>query len=400
MTIDHIAPTFLKSFWMAGFEGASHINSSGKRLDMVHSTQHDALVDSDYAMLREAGIQVARESVRWHRIERGGRFDFSSLVPMLRAANDHGVQVNWTLCHYGWPDDLDPFSPAFVRRFARFSAEVARFIADHSIVEPVYSPINEIFFICWAVCHSELMYPYAVNSKGRDNELKRQLVRAAIEAIEAVWEADPRAHIIHVDPVIHIIAPPGRPVLEDSARAQRASMFEAWDMLRGSRDEDLGGDPKYLDIIGVNYYHSNQWEYLTSDRLHWHLGDPRRMPLHRLLQEVYERYRVPMIIGETSHVGAGRGQWIREIAGAVSRARQLGVPVEGVCLYPIVDRTDWENDQHWHNSGLWDVEPDEKGILRRVVNQAYLDDFLEAQRDLSREECKLRYSEAQAGLGK
>lgn len=171
-------------------------------------------------------------------------------------------------------------------------------------------------------------------------------------------------------------------------------------MLRGSRDEDLGGDPKYLDIIGVNYYHSNQWEYLTSDRLHWYLGDPRRMPLHRLLQEVYERYRVPMIIGETSHVGAGRGQWIREIAGAVSRARQLGVPVEGVCLYPIVDRTDWENDQHWHNSGLWDVEPDEKGILRRVVNQAYLDDFLEAQRDLSREECKLRYSEAQAGLGK
>ncbi|WP_133718532.1 glycoside hydrolase family 1 protein [Methylocaldum gracile] len=398
MTTDHIAPALLKSFWMAGFEGASHINSSGKRLDMVHSTHHDLLVDSDYAMMREVGIQVVRESVRWHLIERGGRFDFSSLAPMLRAATEHGVQVNWTLCHYGWPDDLDLFSPAFVHRFARFSAEVARFIADHSNAEPVYSPINEISFICWAVCHSDLMYPYAVHSKGRDNELKRQLVRAAIEAIEAVWEVDPRARIIHIDPIIHIIAPPGRPDLEDAARAQRASMFEAWDMLRGSRDEDLGGDPKYLDIIGVNYYHSNQWEYLTNDRLHWHLGDPRRMPLHRLLQEVYERYQVPMIIGETSHVGAGRGQWIREIAEEVCRARQLGVPVEGVCLYPIVDRTDWENDHHWHNSGLWDVEPDEEGVLRRVINQAYLDDFLEAQRHLNRQECKLQHPEAQAGL--
>lgn len=252
MTTGHIAPALLKSFWMAGFEGASHINSSGKRLDMVHSTHHDLLVDSDYAMLCEVGIQVVRESVRWHLIERGGRFDFSSLAPMLRAANEHGVQVNWTLCHYGWPDDLDLFSPDFVHRLARFSAEVARFVADHGNAEPVYSPINEISFICWAVCHSDLMYPYAVHSKGRDNELKRQLVRAAIEAIEAVWEVDPRARIIHIDPIIHIIAPPGRPDLEDAARARRASMFGAWDMLRGSRDEDLGGDPKYLDIIGVN----------------------------------------------------------------------------------------------------------------------------------------------------
>lgn len=352
---------------------------------MVHSTQHDLLVDSDYSMLREVGIQVVRESVRWHLIERYGQFDFSTLDPMLRAANEHGVQVIWTLCHYGWPDDLELFSPQFVRRFVRFVGEVAKYIADHSNAEPLYSPINEISFICWAICHSDLMHPYAVHAKGRDNELKRQLVRATIEVIDALWAIDPRTRIVHVDPIIHVIAPPGRPDLKEAAQGLRNSMFEAWDMIRGSQDKDLGGDPKYLDIIGVNYYHSNQWEYLTNDRLHWHLGDPRRISLSELLKAVHERYQVPLLIGETSHVGQGRGQWIREVAVEVRKARQMGVPLEGICLYPIIDRTDWENDHHWHNSGLWDVELDDRGVLRRVIAQAYFDDFLKAQQHLAHE---------------
>jgi hypothetical protein len=201
---------------------------------------------------------------------------------------------------------------------------------------------------------------------------------------------DPRARIVHVDPIIHVIAPPGRPDLEEAARATRNSMYESWDMLRGSRDEDLGGDPKYLDIIAVNYYHTNQWEYLTNDRLFWHLKDPRRLPLHCLLQEVYERYRVPMIIGETSHIGIGRGEWIKEIAAEACKARQLGVPLEGICLYPIIDRTDWDNDHHWHNSGLWDLEPNPSGFLRRVIDEPYLRDLQEAQRLLAQEECKYR----------
>ena len=384
MRKDGTADSIFRSFWMGGFEGACHINSLGRRLDMVAATQHDLYVDEDYARLSEVGIQVARESLRWPLIEWAGRFDFSSLIPMLRAANRYGVQVIWTLCHYGWPEDLDLLSPAFVDRFARFSGAAARFIADHSEWSPLYSPVNEISFICWAVCCSGLMHPYPACAGGRDHELKRQLVRAAIAAIEAIWDVNPRARIVHIDPLIHVIAPPDRPDLAEAARAERDSMFEAWDMLRGSRDEDLGGDPKYLDLIGVNYYHCNQWECLTQDRLHWHLEDPRRQPLHRLLQEVYERYRTPLLIGETSHVGVGRGQWIREIGAEVDLAQRLGIPIEGICLYPIIDRTDWDNDSHWHNSGLWDLVPDEDGRLQRVINQSYWADLRETQRLLGR----------------
>ncbi len=41
---------------------------------------------------------------------------------MLQAARDTGTQVIWDMMHYGWPDDLDVWSPAFVDRFARWPA--------------------------------------------------------------------------------------------------------------------------------------------------------------------------------------------------------------------------------------------------------------------------------------
>lgn len=38
---------------------------------------------------------------------------------------------------------------------------------------------------------------------------------------------------------------------------------------------------------------------------------------------------------------------------------QRGVPVEGLCLNPAVDRPGWNNLTHWHRSGLWDsISPD------------------------------------------
>jgi len=110
------------------------------------------------------------------------------------------------------------------------------------------------------------------------------------------------------------------------------------------------------------------------------------MALSELLKEVYDRYQIPLLIGETSHVGQGRGQWIRELSDEVYKAQQMGVPLEGICLYPIVDRTDWENDHHWHNSGLWDMEPDERGILGRVICQPYHEELLKAQCHLARQE--------------
>src|SRR5690349_16534097 len=106
------------SFWMAGFESACHVNKKGIRLDMIHATQHDRYIDQDYENLTRMCIRSARETVRWHLVEqRPGVYDFATMDVMLKAARRHGIQLVWDLCHYGWPDGLDIFSPEFIDRF-------------------------------------------------------------------------------------------------------------------------------------------------------------------------------------------------------------------------------------------------------------------------------------------
>jgi len=363
-----------RSFWIAGFESAAHINKGGVRLDMLAATQHDAQADTDYALLREVGIRTARDGVRWHLIDRGGQYDFASLAPQVEAARQHGVQVVWDLCHYGWPDDVDVFAPDFPHRFAAFAGATARFIAENGDGDvPYFTPINEISYLTYQAGDAARFYPFATR---RGGELKRNLVRAAIQACDAIWAVDSRARIVHVDPTIHVVPPPDRPDLAQAALDQRNSKWEAWDMLAGHIAPELGGDPRYLDIIGLNFYYDSEWQF-PEGRLRWEETprDPRWMRLRDLLTEAWERYHRPLIVAETSHFGAGRVAWLREITGEVRAARERGTPLYGVCIYPILDRPDWDDPNHWHNSGLFDLPRDPDGTLRRVLNTEYGAEF-------------------------
>lgn len=107
------------------------------------------------------------------------------------------------------------------------------------------------------------------------------------------------------------------------------------------------------------------------------------MAFHELLREVYERYHRPSFVSETSHIGSGRAEWLREMSDEVCLALDAGVPLEGVCLYPIVDRPDWDDPEHWHNSGLWDVERSGTGDLIRVLNNDYAAELRRSQSKLT-----------------
>lgn len=342
---------------------------------MIAGIQHDMQAADDYRLLHSAGIHCARDVVRWHLIEHGGCFDFSSFLPMLRAAVETQTQIIWNLCHYGWPDGIDLLSAQFVDHFARFAKAVARLVHEHTPDIPFYAPMNEISFFAWAACR-RIIFPFA---EGRDSEVKQQLIRGAIAACEAVLDVDPRARFVYPEPVVHIHPVPGHPETVTAAADYNDAQFEAWDMMAGEINPKLGGNPKYLDILGVNYYHSNQWEQGRS-RLRWEdePRDPRWVPFHQLLAKVWKRYHRPLAVTETSHFGVGRARWITEIAREVYEARLLQVPVEGICLYPIIDRYDWEDRRHWHNSGLWDLEL-RNGVYQRVANAPYFEAFRDAQ---------------------
>ncbi|MDB6124895.1 MAG: beta-glucosidase/6-phospho-beta-glucosidase/beta -galactosidase [Pedosphaera sp.] len=352
-----------KSFFMAGFECSTHKLPCGRRLDLVASTAHEKLALMDYARMNEQGIHVAREGVRWHLIEHEpGYYDFSSVRPILRATESTGTQVIWDLCHFGWPDHLDIFKPEFVEGLARFATAFARLLKRETSLPPFIVPVNEISFFSWAGGEEGSLNPYAI---GRGFELKCQLVRASIAAMDAIRAVIPNARFVHVDPIIHVVAHPDRPEEHPLAEAYRLAQFQAWDMLAGRVAPELGGSEKYLDILGVNYYIHNQWVYdiQGGQRSHEldpiHRTDPLYRPLREILEEVHHRYRRPMFIAETGAEDAARGPWLRYVGNETEAVRAKGIPLQGICLYPILNHPGWNDDRHCHN-GLWDYA-DERG---------------------------------------
>lgn len=351
-----------RSFWMGGYEGSDHLNGAGAALDMVASTGHDQRLDADYRRARRLGLLSLRESIGWRLAEAApGRWDLSRAVRMAQAARRQGVQLLWTLMHYGVPQDLTLLDDALIPRFAAFAAEVARVLRPLCDGPRVYTPINEISFLTWAASATNQMGPAGLpHHPGQDVTtegylLKQRLVRAALAGMDAIRAVDPEARFLHIEPVVHIVPQTDAPEHIELADRLSGYQWQTFDMLAGRTEPHLGGHPGALDWLGLNHYHTSQWEVPSDERLEWHLRDPRRQPLSVLLGDVWQRYDRPLVVAETGHVGVGRAAWLHEAAAEAQAAQAMGVPLAGVCLYPLLDRPAWHDPQQWHRSGLWHV---------------------------------------------
>jgi beta-glucosidase/6-phospho-beta-glucosidase/beta-galactosidase len=97
-------------------------------------------------MFRELGIAVAREGIPWPLVDTGGQYDFSPIDPMIEAIRHTQILPIWDLCHYGYPDDLDPFSENFVSRFASYCRAATEYVVARLGAPYFFTPINEITF--------------------------------------------------------------------------------------------------------------------------------------------------------------------------------------------------------------------------------------------------------------
>ncbi len=340
-----------QSYFIGGFECSTHRLQNGRRLDVIAATGHDRFAREDYERLKEVGINTARDGLRWHLIEQSpGVYDFASVLPMLRAARDAKVEIIWDVMHYGWPDDLDIFSDAFVERFAGLCRAFADLASRHTDGAPWVVPVNEISFFAWAGGDVGIFNPFV---RHRGDDMKRQLVRAAIAGIGAMRDVNSDVRIVHTEPMINVVADRTRPQDEPAAEGHRLAQYSALDMLAGRLHPELGGREDYLGTIGVNYYVHNQWVYPGGHGMMIEPSHPRYRPVWQLLRDVYARYGRPLFIAETGIEDQARPAWLRYIAHEARRAIREGVPVQGVCLYPIVNHPGWDDDRHCYN-GLWD----------------------------------------------
>ena len=328
------------SFFMAGFECSSHRRRDGVRLDLIRATGHDKHVLDDYRRCRDLGFTTVRDGLRWHLIEKApGKYDWSSWLPALEAAEAVGMEVIWDLFHYGSPDHVDQGAPDFAERFTEFAVAALELQQGMSRRPPTVVPLNEINFLAWAV--NEGYFPST--TQNAEGVFKRQLVRTAVMSSQAIKRHWANSTIIWAEPLIHVAPHNRRRSAVRAAEENRGGMFEAYDWIMGRAEEDLGGDPSLIDVVGLNYYPHNQW-YFEGPTIP--MGHHEYRPLSDMLIEMAERYGKPLMLSETGAEGTGKPSWLHYVCNEVRDAMGRGADIRGICWYPITAYPGWDNSRH------------------------------------------------------
>lgn len=357
------------SFMMAGFECTYAKAENGRRFDLLHASRHDSKCAQDYTLLKERGILTVREGLSWHQIDQGmGHYEFSRFEPMMQTGQELGIQQIWDLSHFDFPEDLDPFSDKFVRRYGEYAKRAIEKIRKYQAGRLYICPMNEASFFAW-MCDRGLWAPY---QKGKGTEFKKQLIKAAINAMNEIWKVDSNVQFVHIDPYMYRRPLRKRNLVEQEfCRDFNENVkYFSWDMIAGKVHPELGGHPKYLNIIGINYYFYNQqqvgidpekpndFRFRTIS-----LKNPLRLSLQAILQEVYERYGTPLILSETGSYRDRRPAWWHYILNEVDTALKANVPLYGICSYPTLDIMKGAGFII-PKSGLWDFDQKAKTFER------------------------------------
>lgn len=375
-----------QSFWMAGYECADHQNAFGIRVDLLEQTRHLELIEQDYASLAQFNIQTVREGIRWSKVEkRPYEYDWRDVIKMIRAAKAQNIQQVWDICHFGFPDDLTPLHPMFARRFAHICRN---FVKMYRSIEPgkplIVVPINEVSFLSWLGGDVRGTSPYCINN---GFEVKYALMRAFIEGAHAMKEIDPSVIIQTTEPLVNFVPDD----INDAQQVTNAAnftdyQFQSVDMLTGRICKELGGEESLLDVLGLNFYYNNQWIHGKTEYLPWFNddNDPRWRPFRDLLISAYSRYKKPFVVSETSHCNDHRPNWLEYVSKEMSKVIEMGYPLKGACLYPIINRPDWDNLTDWHLAGLWDLVVDENNLgTGRKLYEPYAEELLIAQQRIN-----------------
>jgi hypothetical protein len=359
-----------ESFLMGGFECSSHRRRDGVRLDLIRATGHDKHVLRDYRQLKELGFGTVRDGLRWHLIGKiPGKYDWSSWLPMLEAAEEVGLQVIWDLFHYGSPDCIDQGAEDFPQRFTDFALAALEVQQSVSGRPPLICPLNEVNFISWAV--DEGYFPRV--GPDRKGWFKDQMVKTAITAARAIKQQWPDSTIVWAEPLIHIAPHDRRRETVRRAKQNLQGMYEGYDWIMGLARPELGGDRSLVDVVGWNFYPHNQW-YRKGPTIP--MGHHEYRPLHDMLVEMAERYRKPIFLSETGAEGTGKPSWLHYVCNEVREAMARGVDMRGICWYPITAYPGWDNSRHA-----------ETGLLSSVVadGSRHVDQKLLAEFELQRE---------------
>ncbi len=360
-----LGPTAADFLWATGMEDTfvPQTCAGHRALDEYALIGHYEHWRADLALVRDLGCRAVRWGVPWYRIEpQPGVFDWrwtDQVIPYL--VEELGVLPIIDLMHYGcpfwlrhefaapeYPQAVAAYATAFARRYGRWVR--------------CYTPLNEPQ-INALLCGREGQWPPYLQGDSGFVRISLQLVQGILLTAAAIKAVDPQAVLVHVDAAGLVRTT--RPDLAGMAADEQLRGYLHYDLLTGRVTPDhplypwllqsgasppqlaaIAARPLALDVLGLNFY--PQWSTRLLDKdeqggLIWGLTEHEGAGFATLLREYYARYRVPILITETSAYGsdAERLAWLHTSLAAIKALRAAGVPVLGYTWFPLCTMIDW-----------------------------------------------------------
>ena len=348
-----VGPGFL---FATGIENSYPRLPDGSRYDQLDECDHYTRWRDDFALARALGVSALRFGPAWYRTNPApGRYDWSSADDQMEWLRTSGISVIADLCHFGVPDWIDGFRdptlPIHLAAYAREFAQRYPWIRH-------FTPVNEIFVAAnfssmvgwWNECATgTAAFGRAIGNLAMAHEL----------AVDAILKVRPRSIIVQTESFERFT--PGDSSLGAMVQSRfwNEARFAALDLTLGHEPSPVvcdmlvsGGmttaDFAYLRNrggrgrrwIGADYY-------VTSEQLVWGDGwkrqSPDRLGLAAIATEYHDRYRLPLMLSETSRVASRAVEWLGEQWRETSRLAFAGVPVNGFTWFPLGDVIDWRH---------------------------------------------------------
>jgi len=376
-----IEDTFITAPWPA----------TGRTLDEYELTQHYERWEPDFRLMADLGVRMVRYGIPWHRVNPApGKWDWSWPDRTLSRLLELGIHPIVDLVHYGVPDWIEDafLAPDFAERMGEYAGRLAERFAGNI---RWYTPLNEPRITAWYCGKLGWWPPYRRGWRGFV-AVMMGLARGIVRASEALLSVDREIVLAHVDATDVYFSPD--PELGEEVTLRQQIGFLALDLVggrvtsghplwewllrRGAREEDLEWFQKHrapLEVIGLNMYPMfSQKRLVRSPR-----GVRTQMPygsgetVERLVSLYWQHFRLPMMITETAARGRRRAEWLEQSTGAVRRLRERGVPLIGYTWWPMYALVAWayrqsdrEASRYLEQMGLWDLESEPSGGMRRV----------------------------------
>lgn len=384
--------------WATGVE-CSFIPHLG--IDQYRWTQHDRLWREDFALLAgDLGCRWLRYALPWHEIETTpGRCDWTWFDERLAHAESLGIDLLLDLVHFGVPPWLpDAFAdadlPGALERFARAFGE--RYAGRVRTVCPINEPLITALF-CGDI---GLWPPYGRGLRSYTAVLTR-VTQALSRSIRVLRETMPGVEILVSDSLEVAVTHEDSdettsPYLKESLRAdvtrrmQRRHIvldltlgrvnprhpLHSWLLAHGMSEYDLRWlerNAQTIDVVGLDYYEHTEVELYTTPEGYYRQRELRPpVGLYQAAQDYWKRYRIPLMITETSVGGADDTKiaWLDRSVHDVRRLRAEGFPVIGYTWWPAIDHLDWDGallhqTGHIHPVGIYRLTRERSGALTR-----------------------------------